>query len=142
VAVAPDGSIVVVGSSIQTDDSFAVARFRPGGRFDDTFSGDGRRVIDVAAGVDQAYDVGILSTGRIVAAGFASDGTDDDYMALRLRRGGSLDATFGGTGIVMTDLGFGGDDAFAMVVQANDKVVLGGYAAHATDDFGLVRYLP
>ncbi|MFC5662086.1 calcium-binding protein [Kitasatospora misakiensis] len=54
---------------------------------------------------------------------------------------GDLDPTFGTGGRVTTDFGGGSDEAHGVVVQADGKIVVAGYAG-ATDDFALARYNP
>ena len=53
---------------------------------------------------------------------------------------GTLDATFGTGGIVTTDMG-GGDNASALVIQPDGKIVAAGYSLSGSSyDFTLVRY--
>ncbi|MGW4896970.1 calcium-binding protein [Kitasatospora sp. NPDC004240] len=54
---------------------------------------------------------------------------------------GDLDPAFGTGGRVTTDFGGGADEARGVVVQADGKIVVAGYAG-ATDDFALARYNP
>lgn len=61
-AVQRDGKIVVVGYTDRgapTGHDFAVARFKPNGKLDKTFSGDGRATMAIASGThdDEAYGV-------------------------------------------------------------------------------------
>ncbi len=54
---------------------------------------------------------------------------------------GSLDLSFGNDGKAITDFDGSGDLAYAMALQPDGKIVLGGYAyAGSTNDFALVRY--
>ena len=54
---------------------------------------------------------------------------------------GALDLTFGGTGMVSTPFTTGDDSARAVAVQADGKIVVGGYAKSGTNYlFALVRY--
>ncbi|MFY0566500.1 hypothetical protein ACN28E_22060 [Archangium lansingense] len=58
---------------------------------------------------------------------------------------GTLDATFGSGGKVVTDISAGTDEAQAVAVQADGKIVVTGWAltgAGGTRDFATVRYLP
>ena len=71
-AVQPDGKIVLVGTVYGArEDSFwdgAVVRLNPDGSFDNTFSNNGRMVLDFGSVDDFAEDVAIDSDGTIVVA--------------------------------------------------------------------------
>jgi uncharacterized delta-60 repeat protein len=55
---------------------------------------------------------------------------------------GDLDATFGGDGIVRTDLSTAEDDGFAVAIQPDGKVVVGGVKGNGGPNprFAIVRY--
>jgi uncharacterized delta-60 repeat protein len=58
---------------------------------------------------------------------------------------GSLDTTFGGTGVVSTSLNKGGDTAWTSLFQPNGDIVTAGTTvsgAHKTPSFALVAYTP
>jgi uncharacterized delta-60 repeat protein len=57
---------------------------------------------------------------------------------------GDLDPSFGsGTGVVITPISSRNERALAVAVQADGKIVLGGYCnANSRNNFCLVRYLP
>ena len=58
----------------------------------------------------------------------------------RFNSDGSLDTTFGGTGIVVTDFG-ANESADDLVIQASGKIILAGTTSSAgASDFLLVRY--
>ena len=69
VAIAPDGKIVAVGRGGPGDD-FALARYKPNGSLDPTFSGDGKQTTNFGSD-DVATAVKIQSNGKIVVAGYA-----------------------------------------------------------------------
>jgi uncharacterized delta-60 repeat protein len=130
------GTILAVGSS---SDDMAAARYRRNGTLDTSFSSDGKLVLDLG-GYENARDVAIDTAGRIVMAG--TDGAD--FAIVRLRRGGSLDKTFGGgDGIVRTDFAGFGDSAFAVSVQPDGRIVAAGSAVTVAggEDLALARYL-
>ena len=84
VGIQRDGRIVVVGTS---GGSMLVARFLPGGAPDPSFSGDGRRLIDIG-GVDSLSAVALQPDGRIVAAGTTGAG-GGDVAVVRLQSKGT-----------------------------------------------------
>jgi uncharacterized delta-60 repeat protein len=136
IALQSDGKIVVGGSA---SGDIALVRYDEDGHLDSSFSGDGR----VTAGLTDARGDGgraiaIQPDGKIVAAG----GTSGDFALARFDADGSLDATFGGDGVVTTDFGEtdrygrGGAGASDVVLQSG-RLLAAGYAR---GDFALARY--
>jgi hypothetical protein len=84
--------------------------------------------------------VAIQGDGKIVAAGLTegagpnSTTASSQFAVVRVNTIGSVDATFGNAGLVVTAVTSGGDSANAVVIQSDAKIVLGGD--------GLARYLP
>ncbi|HEY7641257.1 MAG TPA: Calx-beta domain-containing protein [Steroidobacteraceae bacterium] len=129
VAIQPDGKIVVAGeSSLPAGDlSVALVRYNADGTLDTTF-GSGGKVFGALLG--RAFDVAILPDGRIVVAGDAPVANDPadfgDFLVARYQSNGALDATFGTSGVVVTDTSFGTDLARNIVVQPNGALVVSG----------------
>jgi uncharacterized delta-60 repeat protein len=119
-ALQPDGKIVLVGDS---DFRVAVARLKPNGTLDNTFSGDGRRTFSWGP-IGRATDVLVLPNGKLLVGGFSGPETGNVQVA-RLNANGTLDTTFGTGGIATAD--FGGDDfGLAMARQANGRILIAG----------------
>jgi len=138
VLVQPDQKIVLAGSSSNgSDDDFAVARYSSLGILDPNFSDDGKQTTAIGSGDDVAYDVGIQSDGKIVVAGSAFDGTDNDFALARYTITGTLDTTFGVNGVVTITISAGDDVARALAIQPDDKIVVVG---SADGDFAVARY--
>ncbi len=143
VALQADGKIVVAGAAdiVYEHAVFALARYTAGGNLDATFDGDGRLVTDFGAVGDFAYAVCIQPDGKIIAAGYANNGVNDDFALVRYNPNGSLDPGFSGDGMLMTDLAAGEDKGLAVVLQSDGKVVLAGSAFNGSNaDFALARY--
>jgi uncharacterized delta-60 repeat protein len=87
-----DGSVVVAGGFA---DDFVVARIRPDGRLDRSFSGDGVAEVDIS-GYNEASAVVQQTDGKVVVAGPSAP--DVGFAIARLERDGSLDPTFSGDG--------------------------------------------
>jgi uncharacterized delta-60 repeat protein len=147
VAIQANGKIVAVGRAdwrVNRSGKFALARYKANGRLDATFGGDGRVMANFTRRDDYAYEVAIQADGKIVVAGTArqlqSGVPEDTQIALaRFNADGTLDATFGGDGKVMTDFEEGWGEALGMAIQADGKVVVGGYEGYG--DTGLLaRY--
>ena len=141
-----DNSTVAVGEAYNssTGYDFALAKYLPNGTLDPSFGSGGMVTTDFFGGADKAQAVALLPGGNIVVAGTAfNPASGNDFALAEYTANGVLDSSFGTGGIVTTDF-FGGDDqAFALAVQPNGQVVVGGYAFNTNtnnNDFALARY--
>jgi uncharacterized delta-60 repeat protein len=146
ILVTENGSIVVGGGS---GGDASLARLQPGGTLDASFGGDGLVTIDFGA-IDLIKDLAIQADGSVVTAGYT--GTDADGFSFALSRlltggdgpGGTLDASFGAGGLVVTEM-LGGPDGWgtAMAIQPNGQiVVVGAQGLSPVRDLAVVRYQP
>ena len=111
VTVQPDGRIVLVGDWFKpqdaNDDSVAcVMRLLPDGRLDRSFSRNG--VVRVDHGYGDDLLIGVEMQGRRIVAfgeGRVTGGGGSGFAAIRLRRNGSLDRTFGRRGRRLVSFG-------------------------------------
>ena len=141
VAIQSDGKIVAGGSALSGSTiDFAIARYNTDGSLDKSFSGDGKQTTDFGNNYDVAYSIAIDSIGKIVTAGSAFTGSTDFAIA-RYNSNGELDNTFGNQGKITTQTGEGYSFAYAVALQADGKIVAGGYSyTEGTYGFTLVRY--
>lgn len=125
-----DDRIVMVGA--RALGILALVRLNVDGSPDATFGGgDGIAAVTLGSGLRAS--IAVQSDGKYVVA------TDDgaDWIVARFNTDGALDSTFGGgDGIVTTDFS-GNDTAFAALIQADGKIVVGGQGA---GKFALARY--
>jgi uncharacterized delta-60 repeat protein len=133
---------VVVGSLVVGASLPAVAA----GRLDRTFSGDGKATTNFTRGIDGAEAVAVQPDGKIVAVGLAA-GRGGRFALVRYATDGSLDTSFGGDGRVVTDFTAASDEAFAVAIAPDGKIVVAGGIARFTPSgsrgrFALARYLP
>lgn len=142
-----DGKIVVAGyAGVNGPNArFAVVRYNANGSLDTSIGGgDGIVTIDVSKHDDLATGVGLLSDGTIVAAGGAAEDTSNgDFAAVALNgTNGLLDTSFGGTGIVRTDINSGSYDVGqSTVVVSADKTYIGGWTYKSgVSRFTIVSY--
>nr|WP_302227156.1 M10 family metallopeptidase C-terminal domain-containing protein [Azotobacter vinelandii]WKN21139.1 M10 family metallopeptidase C-terminal domain-containing protein [Azotobacter vinelandii] len=142
-AVQADGKILLAGSSYSPGDGatydFGVIRLNADGTLDSGFGSGGEVAFDIAGSSDYIHGLSVLPDGKILLAGFGfnSAGGDYDFSVARLNADGSLDSGFGDAGTLVFDGGAGGDDyGYAMVVQSDGKILLGG---GIDDDFGVIR---
>ena len=153
VAIQPDGKIVVAGGTYPTFPFlgfYALARYNPNGTLDTTFGNGGLVITTFNSQGAFASALVLQPDGKILAAGtkyinFTSDqSSDTDFAIARYNTDGSLDTTFGSGGEVATDFNQHNDDALAVTLQADGKIVAAGDATSLTTfiDFALARYLP
>ncbi len=143
VAIQSDGKIVVGSNGVgNTDEAFVVLRYTSALVLDTTFSGDGIALADFFSGDDFATSVAIQSDGKIVAGGYASNGTNSDFALARFNpTNGLLDASFGVGGRVVTAVGSGDERINSIKIQNNGKIVAAGFSfAGLSNDFAIVRY--
>lgn len=148
----PDGKIVVAGQTFVTPSvgsghlDFALVRYNSDGSLDTSFSGDGKVNTDLGVGeTDAALGVALQSDGKIVAAGYVRNLFPDplgpaDFAVARYNADGTPDNTFGVGGKITTDFGQDHDEASAVLIQSDGRIVAGGFAFSGTFDFGLARY--
>jgi len=132
-AIQLDGKIVVIGTN---DSDFVVARYTTDGSLDTSFDTDGTATTDFFGESDCSYSVVLQPDGKIVVAGYSSNGTNNDFALARYNIDGSLDASFGIDGKVTTDFG-AGDFGRSVVLQPDGKIIVVG---NSSSDFALARY--
>jgi uncharacterized delta-60 repeat protein len=139
VVMQTDGKILVTG---EVGRDFGLARYLSNGSLDASF-GNGGKVI-TAIDRYEAFPRGmaVQSDGKIVVAGYTSNGKDNDFALARFNPDGTLDVSFSGDGKLMTDIGGGHDRARSVVIQPDGKIVVAGESYNGTNyDFAVVRYL-
>ena len=138
-AVQADGKILLGGSSGgYVKDDFALVRYNKNGSLDTSFSGDGKVITDLGSGYEQAYSIALQADGKILLSGVTGMQRGyRDIALVRYNKNGSLDTSFDGDGIVITDLGEATEAGFSVVVQADGKILVAGSSGA---DFALVRY--
>lgn len=114
------------------------------GTLDASFDGDGTVITDFMTGYDGAAAMALQPDGKILSVGYATGSQFNEFGLTRHLPDGSLDTTFSGDGRQLTDVLTFGDDARAVAIQADGRIVVSGYAYN---DLGLVnsavaRYLP
>jgi uncharacterized delta-60 repeat protein len=176
VTITADGAIFVIGDAYAPGVvnsqygartlEFLVARFLPSGKPDTNFGHDGWTLTDVGQLKNHniPHGVAIQGDGRIVVAGnslvpYWLIMTAYSFSTVRYDANGSVDASFGRDGRVITRMGSSREDAAQAVLATSDgKIVVVGTAdttknVHcdgnfldclqaARSDFALARYLP
>jgi uncharacterized delta-60 repeat protein len=142
VAIQTDGKIVVVGDSdIGSNGDIALARYNTNGTLDVTFDTDGKITTAIGSGDDEGKAIAIQSDGKIVVSGRSYNSSNYDFTLVSYETNGALDSSFGTGGKITTAIGSGNDEGYAMVIQADGKIVVVGYSNNSTDtDIALARY--
>lgn len=114
----PDGRLVIAEQGLGLQD-FAVARLNLDGSLDPTF-GDAGEVIIPGDGMEEAYDVALEPSGKILVAGSSFWPVSGGVLA-RLNGDGSIDMSFGGDGRVSIDGSVSG-----VSVQPDGRILFAG----------------
>ncbi len=87
----PDGKILAAGRSSNGQHyDFALARYQSNGLLDHTFGDAGRVITPMSVGLNSAFAVLVQPGGNIVLAGYAHDGTAEDFALARYISGLSV----------------------------------------------------
>jgi uncharacterized delta-60 repeat protein len=143
-----DGKIVLIGYSAHSEGYYiAVVRYNPDGSLDNSFGGDGK-VLTSLPTYTEIYSLSIQNDGKILGAGYTSNPSvinSQNFAVVRYNPDGSLDNSFGGDGLVTTDIQGSEDLAFSMIQQSDGKILLAGHSSNPFGlgyDFAVVRYNP
>jgi uncharacterized delta-60 repeat protein len=141
-----DGKLLVAGHTMH---DFALARLGATGQLDPDFGTGGKVITAINPdNDDEAQALAIEADGKIVLGGWVNEvGTSANFALVRYDASGKLDPTFGGTGIVVTEVAAKtkSDMAKAMILQEDERVpttrvLLAGYASTSNFDFAVTRY--
>lgn len=127
-----DGKLLLVGTG--SDRGFTFLRYHANGTPDASFGSNGRVLVKISDGsqYDEPYSVTVQRNGKIVAAGYGTTLTAgaprEDFMAVRLLPNGQRDTGFGTDGVVTYPMSDDGENAFAVRVLGNGRIVVAGEA--------------
>ena len=156
VAMKQDGGFIAVGSAglYWNEMALALASYNANGVLDSNFGGSGTKLSRYAQnGMDTGSGVVLQSNGYIVTAGntFLGWSLNSDeawnFLVTRFDQNGNVDSHFGENGYVSTDFaiteGFGNDTANDIAIQADGRIIVGGFTASSgqdSSDYALSRY--
>lgn len=104
-------------------------------------AGDGIVVTDVGTDNDTARSVVVQPDGKIVTGGYAEVGGVNLFALTRYDTDGTLDSTFGTSGVVTTSFGGITNFGYQLAIQDDGKLLLaGGSFDGAQSDYALARY--
>ena len=124
----PDGKLVAAGyTTTGTTTAFALVRYNTNGTLDTSFGAGGKVTTSIGSIDDEVYALVLQPDGKLVAAGYSDKGSNIAFALARYNANGSLDTSFGTAGKVTTAIGSSDDEAYALVLQPDGKVVAAGY---------------
>ena len=137
IKVLDNGKIVIAGESYLhiTDYSYTVAlmRLKQNGYADTDFGKQGMVTTIVSHGAAVANALAVLPNNKIVIAGTTQDAVaaQKDLLCIKYTANGTVDSGFGNNGKVIIDIQGRDDVANSILVQDDNKILLGGYATNA-----------
>ncbi|MBP6869957.1 hypothetical protein KBC04_03685 [Candidatus Babeliales bacterium] len=132
IAIQADGKIVAGGySRFAGTSAFTVARYNTDGTLNTAGFGSPDGYVRTTIGTGAIItSIAIQADGKIVAGGFNNNGSSYVFTVARYNTDGTLDTTgFGsGSGYVTTTIGSATAAITSIAIQANEKIVAGGYS--------------
>jgi uncharacterized delta-60 repeat protein len=112
------------------------------GSLDPSFGINGRIATPITGiSTDRGKGMAIQSDGKIVVVGSTWNGSSFDFGIVRYNTDGTLDLSFGGDGKVSTEFGISHDEAKAVAIQSDGKIVVVGSSLSGNlNHFALCRY--
>jgi uncharacterized delta-60 repeat protein len=136
IQITPTGKIIVAGSVASgfsyTTYDFMVAQFNIDGSPDLSFGTNGKTFIDFSSNFDAVNALCLQSDGKILVTGRSTSNVYYDIAVTRLDANGQLDASFGTNGKVLVDVQGENDEARAIQVQHDGKILIAGLSSTAT----------
>ena len=141
-ALLPAGKFLLAGTCFDLgDNDFCLFRFTADGSIDSTFGINGSVITPIGSADDRARAMLTQPDGKIVVAGTCNNGIDSDFCAARYLSNGTLDASFGSAGKIITAFSNRDDAVNAMLLQPDGKLVLVGSCNNGTTtDVCALRY--
>lgn len=149
-AIQTDGKIVAVGTvhkslvqGMPPKTEVAVARYNSDGAPDQTFGVQGKFIWPENNVWPFATALALQSDGKIVAGASYHNGSDYDFMIVRLKTNGVPDSSFGNAGRVNTGIGTVDDMLYSVAIQQDGKIVAAGETLNplpSHNNTAVVRY--
>jgi len=138
-AIQPDGKVITCGTynyELCCPPAYfydlALARFDTNGQPDSSFGVDGVATIQILNMRESNHnEVKVLDDGKLLISVNGEGLFNGEFALVRLNSDGSRDETFGNNGQLNIDFG-GNESAWAMQVQPDGKIVIGGGSSITT----------
>ena len=121
--------------------NFMLARYNTDGSLDSTFGTDGTTITVLDPDEEDQITAGtIQADDKIVVVGYVGDMAVRQWAVVRYKIDGALDSTFNGTGIFTTNIETYPGYPYAVAIQPDGKIVVGGHYIHDNiSDFAALR---
>jgi uncharacterized delta-60 repeat protein len=137
----PDGKILLAGPYISSGGGsrdVAGVRLNTNGSLDNSFSDDGKLIVPFNYNhtISSPRSIALQANGKIVLSGATDNpnGTDSDFGVARVNADGTIDNSFGNSGLYRFDLENNSEDfANALFLQNDGKLLVG--TTVSTDNF-------
>ncbi|MFK7896673.1 MAG: LamG-like jellyroll fold domain-containing protein, partial [Myxococcota bacterium] len=127
ITVDAGGRIVVGGLSYGTSNyDSVVLRLNPDGELDENFGTTGISTVAAGSPHEQVDAIAIQADGKIVVAGSAYNGSNNDLSIFRLDVDGQLDSSFDGDGLVRNNLNGATDAIKTLVIDEDGTIIVAG----------------
>jgi uncharacterized delta-60 repeat protein len=103
-------------------------RINGSGSLDTSFGAGGFVTLNLPGNTSRITALTVQSDGKIVAVGPSDNSNTRNFIVVRLNPDGSPDFSFDGDGLLTVDFG-GSDEATAVAVQPDGKIVVAGWSA-------------
>jgi len=124
IALKPDGSMLLAGRMLLASVLTAFVKYAEDGSIDDSFDDDGRLTVGLGSAESAFRSVAVQADGKYVLTGFAKVNTTVDAIVARFNPSGTLDTTFDGDGIAITDFSNRNDIGRTVLIQTDGKIVI------------------
>lgn len=111
------------------------------GKIDSSFGISGSIHTDFFANNDQAKALVIQADGKILLGGYVTTIKNEDFAAVRYKKNGAIDSSFGNFGKIVIQVDTQSDNVSDILLQSDGKILLTGYAqvGYGAEDFAVVR---
>lgn len=144
VALQPDGKIVTATACTSGSvKAFCLARFTAAGALDTTFGTSGKTVTTIGSADATATGMAILSDGKIVLGGHCGASGSGVFCLARYTANGTLDPSFGASGIYVTPpvSGVSNVASIGLAAYGDGRLVIGGTCGTGNTRYCVGRYL-
>jgi uncharacterized delta-60 repeat protein len=111
------------------------------GVLDTSFNSPNGSIIQPIDSDDFGQSLAIQPDGKILLGGSCHNGSNWDFCIARFNSNGTLDTSFGTSGKVIQPIGSSHDYGQSLAIQADGKILLGGYCRNGIyHDFCIARF--
>jgi uncharacterized delta-60 repeat protein len=125
ILIKPDNKILVIGTIYTSRHFLYLAQYNSNGSLDTTFGSGGRKNVDIGSVVYFSVENALLTTDDKILICSNSYVSNGNFALIRCNNTGSLDTTFGNTGIITVD-GNDSDGTGKIIMRSDGKILLSG----------------